>query len=80
MENSDTEFKERILEIISEKIGVDKKEISPDSTQEDLGMDSLDLIETVMAIEDEFNIEIKDEDLDTFKKIGDMIEHVKKLI
>ena len=56
-------LEERIAEIIVEQLGVSREEISPDASfVEDLGADSLDLVELVMAMEEEFDVEIPDDD------------------
>ena len=67
---------QRIKEIIIEQLGVEESQITDDSTMEGLGADSLDEIEMIMSFEEEFDIEIPDEDaekLTTFKEVNDYI-------
>ncbi len=70
---------ERIVEIIAEQLEIeDKSTIKPEtSIMNDLEADSLDAVEIVMAIEDEFGIEISDEDAEQFKNIGDIAKYVE---
>ena len=56
-------IEERVKEIIADRLGVDPEEVTPDASfVEDLGADSLDTVELVMALEEEFGVEIPDED------------------
>lgn len=75
---SDAEIQEKVLNIISEKLTLSREKIALESTPESLGMDSLDIVEIVMAIEDEFDMEISDETVDTFKTVKDIIGYVQK--
>ena len=69
---------ERIKEIVSENLGVDSAQITEGSSfKDDLGADSLDLFEMVMALEDEFDIEIPSEDLEQLLTVGDVLEYLK---
>jgi len=69
---------ERIIELITEQLDRDKSEISPEmSFIDDLGADSLDLVELIMTIEEEYNIEIPDDDAEKITYIKDAIEYVK---
>jgi acyl carrier protein len=67
---------EKIFEIIADISGLEPYEMTKDSTMEDLGLDSLDGIEVVMAIEKEFTINIPDTTVQNFKKIEDLINYV----
>ena len=69
---------EKVVEIIAEQLGVgDAKKITETtSLMDDLDADSLDAVEIVMSIEDEFGIEIPDEDAEGFKSIGDIVSYV----
>jgi len=73
---------ERIKEIIIEQLGLDEDtEITMEtSLMGDLEADSLDAVEVIMAIEDEFDIEIPDEDAENFKNIGDIVRYVEERI
>jgi acyl carrier protein len=72
---------EKVKEIISKQLGVDQSEVTPDASfVEDLGADSLDTVELVMAFEESFNIEIPDEDAEKITKVKDAVEYIKKKI
>lgn len=67
----------RIRTIVAEQLGVDLGEITGDaSILDDLGADSLDVVELVMAIEEAFDIEVPDEDVEAMRTIGDMERYV----
>jgi acyl carrier protein len=64
--------------IVAEKLGVDKAEVTPDAVFiDDLGADSLDLVELIMAMEEEFGFEIADEDAEKLRTVGDVINFIK---
>lgn len=68
---------EQIKTMIAENLGVNEDAITEGSTfKEDLGADSLDLFEFVMALEDEFEIEIPTEDLEKIATVGDVVEYI----
>lgn len=68
---------ERIKEIVSENLGIDTAQITEESSfKDDLGADSLDIFEMVMALEDEYEIEIPTEDLEKIMTIGDVINYI----
>ncbi|HZX47012.1 MAG TPA: acyl carrier protein [Clostridia bacterium] len=70
---------EKVREIIADQLGVDEEEISSDARFiEDLGADSLDLVELIMALEEEFDLEIPDEDAEKISTVGDAVEYIKK--
>ncbi|MCF7870528.1 MAG: acyl carrier protein [Candidatus Omnitrophica bacterium] len=70
---------EKVKEIISEQLGVKKEEVKPESSFiDDLGADSLDTVEVVMALEEEFGIEIPDEDAEKITKVGEAIDYIEK--
>lgn len=69
---------EKVKEIISKQLGVNASEITQESSfVEDLGADSLDTVELVMAFEETFNIEIPDEDAEKIAKVKDAIEYIR---
>ncbi|MFH1519115.1 MAG: acyl carrier protein [Candidatus Omnitrophota bacterium] len=69
---------EKVKNIISEQLGVKKEEIKPESSFiDDLGADSLDTVEVVMALEEEFGIEIPDEDAEKIANVGDAIKYIE---
>ena len=68
----------RVKEIIVEQLGVNESEVTPEAKfVDDLGADSLDLVELVMALEEEYNMEITDEDAEKIQSVGDAIEYIK---
>ena len=72
---------ERLNDIILQQLGIDPEEITPTSNFiDDLGADSLDTIELVMACEEEFNISIEDEDAENLKTVQDAIDYLEKRI
>lgn len=72
-------LEERIAEIIVEQLGVSPEEISPDASfVEDLGADSLDIVELVMAMEEEFDVEIPDDDAARIERIRDAVAYLKQ--
>ena len=69
---------ERVKEIICEQLGVEENEVIPAAKFiEDLGADSLDTVELVMAFEEEFDLEIPDEEAEKITTVGDAIQYVK---
>ncbi len=71
---------EKIKAIIVEQLGVDENEVTPEAHFiDDLGADSLDTVELVMALEEEFGIEISDEDAEKIQTVGDVAKFIDKL-
>ncbi len=69
---------ERLKNIVVEKLGVEESEITPEASFiDDLGADSLDIVELIMAIEEEFDIEIPDEDAEKLTTVGAAVEYIK---
>jgi acyl carrier protein len=69
---------ERVKEIICEQLGVEEDEVTPNAKFiEDLGADSLDTVELVMAFEEEFDLEIPDEDAEKIVTVGDAVSYIK---
>ncbi len=70
---------EKVKKIIAEQLGVDESEVTPDASfVEDLGADSLDTVELVMALEEEFGIEIPDEDAEKIITVQNSIDYIKE--
>ncbi len=68
----------KVKSIIADQLGVGEDEIKPESSFiEDLGADSLDIVELVMAMEEEFEVEIPDEEAENIKTVGDAINYIK---
>lgn len=74
-------IEERVKNIIVEQLGVDPDQITPETSfVEDLGADSLDTVELVMAFEEEFDIEIPDEEAEKMTSVGDAITHLNNTL
>ena len=74
---STTGVEQKVKSIIAEQLGVGEDEIKPESSFiEDLGADSLDIVELVMAMEEEFEVEIPDEEAEHIKTVSDAINYV----
>lgn len=70
---------DKVKEIVVEQLGVDEADVAMDSTfVDDLGADSLDIVELIMAFEEEFNIEIPDEAAEKIKTVKDAVEYIDK--
>jgi len=70
---------DRIKKIIIDQLGIEEEKISIDSSFiDDLGADSLDIVELIMAFEEEFDIEIPDEDAEKIKTVGDAVNYLSK--
>lgn len=76
---SEKPTEERVKEIIVEQLGVTAEQITPEASfLEDLGADSLDTVELVMAFEEEFNIEVPDDDAEKLQTVGDVIRYIEE--
>jgi acyl carrier protein len=70
---------ERVKQIIVEQLGVEESEVTPNASfVDDLGADSLDTVELVMAFEEAFDIEIPDEDAEKIRKVQDAVQYVEQ--
>jgi acyl carrier protein len=70
---------DKVKEIIAKELEVDAKQLAPEAKFiEDLGADSLDIVELVMALEEEFGLEIPDEDADKLKTVGDALKYLQE--
>ncbi len=74
-----TELESKVRKIIADRLQVDEASVTPTASYvEDLGADSLDLVELVMAFEEEFKLEIPDQDAETMKTVGASIDYLKQ--
>ncbi|MFA6808725.1 MAG: acyl carrier protein [Eubacteriales bacterium] len=67
---------EKVKDIVVEQLGVDKEELSMETTFQSLNADSLDIVELVMALEEEFNLDIADEEVENIKAIADIVNYI----
>ncbi len=74
-----SEITDKVKDIIVEQLGVNAEQVTPEAKFiEDLGADSLDTVELVMAFEEEFNIEVPDEDAEKLTTVGHVYDYVEK--
>ena len=72
-----SDIAKRVKEIVAEQLGVEEAQVLAESSfMDDLGADSLDTVELVMALEEEFDIEIPDEDAEKIQTVNDAIEYI----
>ncbi len=71
---------DKVKEIIADKLGVNEKDIKMESTFEDLGADSLDIVELIMAIEEEYDIQVSDEEAEKAQSVGDVVNYINTLV
>ena len=71
------EIMTKLKELVIDRLNVEEEQIKPDASFiEDLGADSLDIVELIMGIEEEFDVEIPDEDAEKFTNVGDALAYV----
>ncbi|MBP9015156.1 MAG: acyl carrier protein [Candidatus Atribacteria bacterium] len=71
----------KVKEIVVDQLGVDEEDVTPDASFiDDLGADSLDIVELIMAFEEEFDIEIPDEDAEKITTVGEAIEYIESKV
>lgn len=68
---------EQLKKILVDQLSVDEDAVKPETPIEELGADSLDLVETIMTAEDEFGIKFNDEDIESLKTVGDILDYIK---
>jgi acyl carrier protein len=75
----DMDIQDKVRKIIAEQLSVPEEDVTPDATfVDDLGADSLDLVELIMAMEEAFEVSIPDEDAEKIKKVQDAIDYIAK--
>jgi acyl carrier protein len=76
---ADQKTYERLKKIVVEQLGVDEADVKPEASfVDDLNADSLDLVELIMSLEEEFGMEISDEDAEKIKSVGDAQEYIEE--
>ena len=76
---ADTNIADKVRDIIVEQLGVNPEQVTPQASFiEDLGADSLDIVELVMAFEEEFGVEVPDEDAEKLQTVGDVIKYIEE--
>ena len=77
---TDKSIEEKVKDIIVEQLGVNADQVTPEAKFiEDLGADSLDTVELVMALEEEFGQEIPDEEAEKLQTVGDVVKYIEEL-
>ena len=72
------EIFDKLKELVVDQLGVEEDEVTMEATmQEDLGADSLDLVDLVMSVEEEFGVKVADEDLENIKTVGDIVNYIE---
>jgi acyl carrier protein len=76
---SEKSIEEKVKDIIVEQLGVNPEQVTPTASFiEDLGADSLDTVELVMAFEEEFGVEVPDEDAEKLQAVGDVVKYIEE--
>ncbi len=70
---------DKVARLVAQKLSIDASTFKPESTLQDLGADSLDLVEIIMKLEEQFGIEIDDAKAETLKNINDVVEYVHSI-
>lgn len=74
-----TEIEEKVIQVVSEQLSVDKGEVKRDTSfVNDLNADSLDIVELVMELEDEFDLTIPDEEAEKLNTVGEAVDYIQK--
>ena len=67
---------EKVAQIIAEQLGIDAEGLTPETEFEEIDADSLELVGVIMAVEQEFSIEVDDEDIEKVKTIGEVVDYI----
>jgi len=77
---ADKSIEQRVTDIIVERLGVNASQVTPEAKiVEDLGADSLDVVELVMALEEEFSCEVPDQEAEKLRTVGDVVKYIEGL-
>lgn len=68
---------DKVKKIISEQLEVDESSLTAETTFEEIDADSLDIVELVMALEEEFDLEISDQEIENIKSVGDVVNYIE---
>ena len=72
---------EKVKEMLCEQLDVEEEKVTPEaSIVDDLGADSLDVVDLIMSLEEEFDIEVPDEDVENMKTVGDIVKYIENKI
>lgn len=72
---------DRVTKVVVDRLGVDVSEVKPEASfRDDLGADSLDVVELVMELEDEFDMEISDDDAEKIGTVGDVVNYIEEKV
>ena len=77
---SKQEIREKVIGIVTEKLSIDREMVQKSHSFDDLGADSLDMVEIVMKLEEEFGIEINDDDAEKLTSLGQVVDYIEGLI
>ena len=73
------EIFDKLKELVVDQLGVEEDEVTMEATmRDDLGADSLDLVDLVMSVEEEFGVKVADEDLENIKTVGDIVNYIEE--
>ena len=73
------EIFDKLKELVVDQLGVEEDEVTMEATmQDDLGADSLDLVDLAMSVEEEFGVKVADEDLENIKTVGDIVNYIEE--
>ena len=73
------EIFDKLKELVVDQLGVEEDEVTMEANmQDDLGADSLDLVDLVMSVEEEFGVKVADEDLENIKTVGDIVNYIEE--
>ena len=73
------EIFDKLKELVVDQLGVEEDEVTMEATmQDDLGADSLDLVDLVMSVEEEFGVKVADEDLENITTVGDIVNYIEE--